>query len=48
MLAHLHFSGVIKPYVHFIEDLRKSQVKIVDAKPVGTKEIVKGDTRSEK
>jgi len=32
------------PYVHFIEDLRESQ-EVVDAKPVETKEIVKGDPK---
>ncbi|MCW7079363.1 MAG: hypothetical protein OCU22_09610 [Canidatus Methanoxibalbensis ujae] len=35
------------PHVHFIEDLRKSQ-EVVDAKPVETEEIVKGDPKREK
>ena len=35
------------PYVHFIEDLRKSQ-EVVDAKPVETEEIEKGDPKGEK
>ena len=33
------------PYVHFIENLRKSQEVNVDAKPVETEEIVKGGTK---